>query len=67
VTAVQERRLKELLKDAVAEVLQERRDLLSDAIRQSFEDVALVRAIQQEEKSPLISRRRIFQRLGRVA
>jgi len=65
--AVEERRLKGLLKNAVAEVLEEHRDLLRDAVRESFEDVALVRAIQRGEKSPLISRRKIFQRLERAA
>ena len=65
--AVEERRLKGLLKSAVAEVLEEHRDLLRDAVRESFEDVALIRAIQLGEKSPLISRRKIFQRLERAA
>ena len=65
--AVEERRLKGLLKNAVAEVLEEHRDLLRDAVRESIEDVALIRAIQLGEKSPLISRRKIFQRLERAA
>ena len=65
--AVEERRLKALLKDAVAEVLEEHRDLLRDAVRESFEDVALIRAIQLGEKSPLTSRKKIFQRLERAA
>jgi len=65
--AVEERRLKGLLKNAVAEVLEEHRDLLRDAVRESFEDVALIRAIQVGEKSPLTSRRKILQRLGRAA
>ncbi len=65
--AVEERRLKGLLKSAVAEVLEEHRELLLDAVRESLEDVALIRAIQHGEKSPLISRRRILQRLGRAA
>ena len=65
--ALEERRLKGLLKDAVAEVLEEHRDLLRDAVRESFEDVALIRAIQFGEKSPLISRRKIIQRLERAA
>ena len=65
--AVEERRLKGLLKNAVAEVLEEHRDLLRDAVRESFEDVALIRAIQLGEKSPLTSRRKILQRLGRAA
>jgi hypothetical protein len=44
-TAVEERRLKGLLKTAVAEVLEERQDLLQDALRESLEDMALMRAI----------------------
>ena len=66
-TAVQERRLKGLLKTAVAEVLEERQDLLRDALRESFEEMALIRAIQLGEKSPLTSRRKIFQPFARVA
>lgn len=65
--AVEERRLKGLLKNAVAEVLEEHRDLLRDAVRESFEDVALIRAIQLGEKSPLTTRRKILQRLERAA
>ena len=65
--AVEERRLKGLLKNAVAEVLEEHRDLLRDAVRESFEDVALIRAIQLGEKSPLTSRRKILQQLERAA
>ena len=65
--AVEERRLKGLLKNAVAEVLEEHRDLLRDAVRESLEDVALIRAIQLGEKSPLTSRRKILQRLERAA
>jgi hypothetical protein len=66
-TAVEERRLKGLLKTAVAEVLEERQDLLRDALRESFEEMALIRAIQLGEKSPLTSRRKIFQRFERAA
>jgi hypothetical protein len=66
-TAVEERRLKALLKDAVVEALEEHGDLLENAIRESLEGLALIRAIQQGEKSPLASRRKIFQRLQRAA
>jgi len=65
--AVEERRLKGLLKSAITEVLEERRDLLRDTIRESFEDMALARAIELGEKTPVTSRRKIFQRLERVA
>ena len=66
-TAADERRLKGLLKSALTEVLEERGDLLRDAVRESFEDVALLRAIQEGEKFRLTSRRKIFQRLERGA
>ena len=62
-TVAEERRLKGLLKSAVAEVLEERQDLLREALRDTFEDVGLLRAIKQAEKSPLVSRSRIMQRL----
>ncbi len=66
-TAVEEHRLKGLLKTAVAEVLEERQDLLCDAVRESLEDVAMIRAMQLGEKSPVTSRKKIFQRLERAA
>lgn len=66
-TAVEQRHLKGLLKTAVAEVLEERQDLLRDALREVFEDVALVRAIQLGERSPLANRKKIFRQLERAA
>ena len=66
-TAGEERRLKGLLKTAVIEVLEERQDLLRDALRDTLEDMALIRAIQLGEKTAMISRQKIFQRLGRKA
>jgi hypothetical protein len=66
-TSIEERKLKGLLKSAVTEVLEERQDLLRDAMRETLEDMALVRAIQLGEKSPLTSRKRIFKRLERAA
>jgi hypothetical protein len=59
-TAVEERRFKGLLKTAVAEVLEERQDLVRDALRESLEDIAMIRAIQSGEKSPVISRKKVF-------
>jgi hypothetical protein len=57
-TAMEERRLKTPLKDAVTEVLEERQDLLR---------AAMLRAIQSGEKSRPVSRAKIFQRLARAA
>lgn len=66
-TALQERRLKRLLKEAVVEVLEERHDLLRAALQESLEELALLRAIQAGEKSPLTNRKKVFQRLARRA
>jgi hypothetical protein len=63
-TAVEERRLKGLVKTAVTEILEERQDLFRDVIRESVEDVAIMRAIQLGEKTPITSRKKIFQRLA---
>jgi hypothetical protein len=66
-TATEERRLKVLLKDAVTEVLEERQDILRAALQESLEDMAMLKAIQAGEKSPLVSRNKIFQRLAHAA
>ena len=66
-TALEERRIKSLLKDAVVEVLEERQDLLRDALQESLEDMAMLRAIREGQKSRLTSRKKIFQRLARKA
>ena len=66
-TATEERRLKVLLKDAVTEVLEERQDILRAALQESLEDMAMLKAIQAGEKSPTVSRKKIFQRLALAA
>lgn len=43
----EEVKLKKLLKAAVVEVLEERRDLVSDAVAEAVEDLAMVRAIRE--------------------
>ena len=64
-TALEERRIKALLKDAVVEVLEERQDLLREALQETLEDMAMLRCIQAGEKSPLTNRKKILQRLNR--
>ena len=66
-TAIEQRRLKVMLKDAVTEVLEERQDLLCAAVQESLEDAAMLRAIQAGEKSKPVSRAKIFQRLAHAA
>jgi len=58
-----EGRIKELLKEAVLEVLEERRDLIYDALAEAMEDFALAKAIQEGESSESVTREQVFQTL----
>jgi len=66
-SAVEERRIKALLKGAVTEVLEERRDLFRDAVEESREETGLVRAIRHGEKIRPTSRKHIFKQLEKAA
>ena len=59
-STLDEGRLKEVLKAAIVEVLEERRDLVRDLIEEALEDIALVRAMEEAEGSPLVSREDVF-------
>ncbi|MGA9772476.1 MAG: hypothetical protein WBV94_25810 [Blastocatellia bacterium] len=52
--------LKDLIKAALVEVLEERQDLLHEAVAQALEDMALARAIEEGESSELIKREEVF-------
>lgn len=56
----QETKLKTLLKAAIVEVLEERRDLVQDALADAVEDIALARAIKAGSRSKAVSRAEIF-------
>ncbi len=53
-TVMSEKKLKALLKAAVIEALEERRDLVRDVVDEALEDMAMVRAIDEEAESPNI-------------
>ncbi len=58
-----EAQLKDALKLALIEVLEERSDLLRDVLAEAIEEVALVRAIQEGETSEPVSREDVFRAL----
>jgi hypothetical protein len=66
-TALQERRIKSLLKDAVSEVLDEQRVLVREAVREALEEIALVRATREGETSKRISRASVMRQLSRAS
>jgi hypothetical protein len=58
--AANEAELKEVIKAALVEVLQERQDLLYDAIERAIEDIAFARAIEEGDRTELIERDEVF-------
>lgn len=62
---IAEDRLKEVLKAAVVEVLEERGDLVREIVEQALEDLALARAIEEGESSEVVGRDQVFGLLER--
>ncbi len=60
---VPDERLKQAMKAALAEILEERSDLIHDILVEALEDVALSRAIEEGEATDLVSRDEIFELL----
>ena len=56
-----ENQLKEVFKQAFAEFLQERRDLLYDVFSEVLEDIALANAIKEGENTEILGREEVFQ------
>ena len=54
--SVEDGRIKELFKQALLEVLQERRDLIYDLFAEVMEDLALNKAIQEGESSEQVTK-----------
>jgi hypothetical protein len=52
--------LKELLKLAIVEILQEQKEVFTDMIVEAMEDIALVKAIEEGENTEVVSREAIF-------
>lgn len=62
---IAEDRLKEVLKAAVVEVLEERGDLVREIVEEALEDLALARAIEEGKSSEVVGRDQIFSLLER--
>jgi hypothetical protein len=58
-------KLKQLLKTAIVELLQERKEVVYDLLVEIFEDIALEKAIEECENTEPVSREAIFNILGR--
>jgi hypothetical protein len=51
--------LKDLVKTAVVEALEERHDLFVSLIQDAIEDIAMTRAIEEGKQTPVVSRKEI--------
>ena len=60
-SSLSETQIKNLLKAAILEIFQERRDLFQDLIVEALEDIALVKAIDEGKDSEPVSREAIFE------
>jgi len=61
--ALDETRIKELIKPALVELLQEHKDLLYNLVAEIVEDYALAQAIKEGEQTPKVSREKVIRAL----
>jgi len=64
-TLTDEAKLKEALKAALVEILEERKDLVRDVLEEALEDIALTRAIDEGEQSEFVTRDEVFNAMER--
>ncbi|KAM3098784.1 hypothetical protein ACKFKG_04775 [Phormidesmis sp. 146-35] len=62
--SLDQNQLKEILKAAIVEVLQENREEFSELLAEALEDIGLQQAIVEGETTELVSREAIFKVLG---
>lgn len=63
-TLVDDIKLKNLMKQALIEVIEEKREVVHDLLVEAMEDVAMIRAIQEGEDSGPAGRDEIFEILS---
>ncbi len=59
-SSLSETQIKELIKSAILEIFQERRDLFQELVAEALEDLSLVKAIDEGKDSEAVSREAIF-------
>ena len=58
-----EKRIKDLFKQAIIEVLQERKDIVYDVFEGIIEDIALAKAIKEGETSESVTKEQVYNML----
>jgi hypothetical protein len=62
---IDEAKLKEAMKSAIVEILEERKDLVREVLEEALEDIALARAIEEGDQSGVVTREEVFNTLER--
>ena len=62
---IDETKLKDALKSAIVEILEERKDLVREVLEEALEDIALARAIEEGEQRELVTRDKVVSALER--
>ena len=62
--SLDDQHMKELIKQALLELFQERRDLFYDLFEELIEDVGLANAMREGENSKIVSEREVMRALG---
>ncbi|NNG01977.1 MAG: hypothetical protein HKM93_21510 [Desulfobacteraceae bacterium] len=57
---IDEVKIKQLMKEALIEALQEQKDIFHDMIIEAIEDIAMTNAIRQGENTASASRKEVF-------
>jgi len=60
---IDEAKLKEAVKSAIVEILEERKDLVREVLEEALEDIALARAIAEGEQSEPVARDEVINAL----
>ena len=59
-TVIDDRKIKELFKQAIVETIEEKKDLVQELLLEVMNDLAMIRAIEEGENSGNVGRQEIF-------
>jgi signal transduction histidine kinase len=59
-TAIDDGKIKELIKQAIIEAIEEKKDIVHDLLMEVMDDLAMIRAIEEGEDSGNAGREEIF-------
>jgi uncharacterized protein YaaR (DUF327 family) len=63
--SIDEAKLKQALKAAIVEILEERKELVREVLEEELEDIALAHAIEEGDQSEVVTREDVFGALER--